>query len=469
MRRAVAPVAAGTGAAAVATRRSLMPWPKPARIGFPSIVGGITALGVAALVMPRKVGVPVVLTAAAGFVAVRRASPVVAPAILERLAEAGRSIDSAYAQAPSSDLVSGGSNSLVVHETLGREGARFVADPTTPDEITSVTGLPPLAEPIRVCVEWDSAATVEERAELAVQELLRTNAFSRSILVVQSPSGSGYANQTPVATVEMLTRGDCATVVVGYGYLASMLSIPRVPLAARTQRLLLDAIAEQVASRRAQGLSVPRIVVYGESLGARVQEAGILGLHDSADAVASNPLDLSLYGIDAALWVGTPGGPEADLIHESLASVSVTVDCPDDIDGALKDFADAHDGGYPTVWFLEHHGDPVVRFRANLRFTRPTWLTGPERGRNIPASMRWMPVLTWLQVGVDTMYATNVKPGMFESHGHDYRADLGAVVTHAFSLLDGYPAAEHEAISVRLEAALRAAEVARAARLEPTT
>ncbi len=67
-----------------------------------------------------------------------------------------------------------------------------------------------------------------------------------------------------------------------------------------------------------------------------------------------------------------------------------------------------------------------------------------------------MPVITWIQVLVDTLFATHVTPGEFDSRGHDYRADLGAVVAAAFGL-----AFSDEAVE-RLEAGLRRLEVARA-------
>ena len=57
------------------------------------------------------------------------------------------------------------------------------------------------------------------------------------------------------------------------------------------------------------------------------------------------------------------------------------------------------------------------------------------------------------------MFATNVRPGKFESRGHDYRADLGGTVPLAFGF-DPDPA-----VSTRLEEMLREREIARARRL----
>ena len=111
----------------------------------------------------------------------------------------------------------------------------------------------------------------------------------------------------------------------------------------------------------------------------------------------------------------------------------------------------------PRVWFLEHDGDPVVRFRPALIARRPAWLPADgARGRNVPEQMTWKPGITFAEAFVDTMFATNVKPGLFESRGHDYRADLAAVTTAAYDL------PSDAAMAARLEAYLRAKEIQRA-------
>ena len=114
------------------------------------------------------------------------------------------------------------------------------------------------------------------------------------------------------------------------------------------------------------------------------------------------------------------------------------------------------------VWFLEHDGDPVVRFRPDLAWAEPQWLD-PElpRGRNIPSEMNWYLGVTWATVLVDTIFATNVKPGDFQSLGHDYRADLGAVTTAAFGFAGKLTPEQH----VKLETLLREIEVTRAQKL----
>ncbi len=358
--------------------------------------------------------------------------------VIASMTEQSRALDEGFAVAPTNPLVSGGSESLVALTELGREGARFVGSVTTADDSEYVTGTARTAEPIRVFIGVDAASSVEQRVGLAMAELRRTGAFDRKYLLIEAPAGSGFANPTPVDILEILSGGDCAVVAIGYGLLPSFLSLGKVELAARTQRLLLDAIHEELSEPTHR----PTLLLYGESLGARVQEA----------AVNAGPADLDYYGISHALWVGTPGGVASDQFHELCAGESITVDRPEQIPVAFP-------GARPRVWFLEHDGDPVVRFRPDLAHRRPTWLSAGPRGRHVPTSMEWKPGITWAQVLIDTLFATNVKPGDFQSMGHDYRADLGQVVAAAFELpLEG------DAV-LRLDDRLRQIEINRARRI----
>jgi uncharacterized membrane protein len=446
-------IAVGAGVAAASRGATLVPWPSKVRQAFPLILGGIAGGSVG-----LKVGIGASIIAAArgrGPGPVRSVTPVLVGAglaggivaaatygrgvLLGRMVEEGRSLDPGFSTPPAGDSVSGCVGSAVSIAELGREGARFVGTAVAPDDVRFVTERDPVASPIRVFIGVDAADTVQQRVGLAMAELRRTGAFDRASLLIQAPAGSGYANATPVDVVEILTLGDCASVAIGYGLLPSFLSLGKVEMAAQTQRLLLDAIREECAVRA----SAPRILLYGESLGAKVQEA----------AVPAGPLDLDHYGVSAALWVGTPGGSTADVFHALCAAESITVDRPEQIPAGFE-------GTRPRVWFLEHDGDPVVRFRPELLLHRPAWLPADgARGRNVPDSMSWKPGITWTQALVDTFFATNIKPGDFKSLGHDYRADLGAVVTAAYGLSCDSATAD------RLDSRLRALEVARAARI----
>ncbi len=426
--------------------KTLVPWPANVQGAFPGTLGGITGLltgvGVDVLIAAarRPQRVPAAMLATAGIFAVAGlAGKYAAGNALTGIAKKGSELDFGFAEPPSDPLVTGSDASAIPYTTLGREGARFVGTVTTPEDVTFVTQKARVIEPVRVFIGVESAATVSERVQLAIEELHRTGAFDRAHLLIQAPAGTGYANSTPVDVLEILSLGDCASVAVGYGLLPSFLSLGKVAIAAQTQRELLDAILAELRDRPAK----PLLLLYGESLGAKVQEA----------AVPAGLIDLDAYGIAQALWVGTPGGRVADEFHARCAQSSVTVDRPEQIPADLTD--------RPRVWFLEHDGDPVVRFRPELLRRSPFWLDPAKpRGRNIPDSMAWVPWVTWAQVCVDVLYATNVKPGQFQSLGHDYRADLGAVVTAAFAL-NATPE-----VAKRLEQRLRELEIARASRIE---
>ncbi len=444
---ALAVGAAVGGVVGVAARgQTLVPW--PARInkafapGLGVLAGTIAAvktdLLIGAVRHPKRI--PLALVGVAGIAGVKAvAGRSIANSLLARLEQNSRELDPGFATPPASSSVTGSTASGVPLTLMGREGARYVGQVTTPEDVLAVTGLTMLAEPIRVFIGVESAPTIAERVQLAMTELRRTRAFDRKYLLIQSPAGTGYANSSPADVLEILTRGDSAAVAVGFGLLPSFLSLGKRKDAAQTQRELLDAVVAELRDRPAR----PILLMYGESLGAGVQEA----------AVPGGLPDLDAYGIANALWVGTPGSRTADEFHSRCAVSSVTMDRADQVP---LDFGIQR----PRVWFLEHDGDPVVRFRGDVFTKRPDWLDPhTPRGRNIPPSMTWKPGITWAQVLVDVLFATNVQPGQFESIGHDYRADLGAVTTAAFGL---EASAE---VAALLEKRLRELELARAARI----
>lgn len=92
---------------------------------------------------------------------------------------------------PASDFRSAGVASSVSWSTLGRHGAAFVGGGPTAQGISDLTGAPAL-DPIRVYAGLKSASTPQARAELVVSELKRTDAFERKVLVVATPTGSGW-------------------------------------------------------------------------------------------------------------------------------------------------------------------------------------------------------------------------------------------------------------------------------------
>jgi uncharacterized membrane protein len=74
--------------------------------------------------------------------------------------------------------------------------------------------------------------------------------------------------------------------------------------------------------------------------------------------------------------------------------------------------------GVPRVVYLQHASDPIAWWNPNLLFSEPDWLREP-RGYDISGDMRWIPLVTFLQVSADMAVAVDVPDG----HGHRYVKD----------------------------------------------
>ncbi|WP_404387320.1 alpha/beta-hydrolase family protein [Humibacillus xanthopallidus] len=345
-------------------------------------------------------------------------------------------------------MVSGDPASLVSWDSLGREGRRHavtfvrpevVVDPPplpggrVPDDLSipTVMGEPARAHPVQVFVGLDSAPTPTERVELAIAEMDRTDAWSRSMLMLVSPTGTGYVNYVAVAAAQYLTRGDVASVTMQYSKRPSPLSLGKVRDAREQNRLLWLRILERVRAMPPDRR--PRVVLFGESLGAHTSQDVLLGW---------GTLGPQALGIDRALWIGTPAG--------SKWMREVTGAPRPDVDPALvavvndhEQFLEIDDEARARVRYvlLSHDNDGVTRFGPDLLSRRPDWL-GPDRPRTeevpgrsprgIPAAMRWRPVTTFFQTLVDMKNAQVA--GSYAAWGHDYRADLPEFVRDVYDL-----------------------------------
>jgi uncharacterized membrane protein len=360
-------------------------------------------------------------------------------------------IEPAFNVPPESPNVSGSPDSLVPWRTLGREGRRHVLTVLTRDAIENVMGAPAKADPVRVYVGLESARSEIERVDLALRELLRTGAFDRKLLVAVSPTGTGYVNYVAIECCEYMTLGSCATVTLQYSKRPSPLSLDRVWEGRKQFRMLLAAIRRELYKRDPDHR--PRLVVFGESLGAHTSQdafldAGTQGLDDA--------------GVERALWIGTPhlskwkaqvlGPPRADVDKSLVAEVDSYTD--------LERMTREQREGLRYV-MITHHNDGVGLFGADLIIQRPGWLGEPElRPAAVPRWMRWTPIITAVQTVIDMKNAMNVVPGEFVANGHDYRADLARFIREVYGLTCT------DAQLERVEGALRAYELLRQEREE---
>jgi uncharacterized membrane protein len=253
-------------------------------------------------------------------------------------------------------------------------------------------------------------------------------------------------NYVTIEACEYFTLGDCATVTLQYSKRPSPLSMDRVWLGRKQFRMLLAAIRRELYKRDPEHR--PRLVVFGESLGA----------HTSQDAFLNQGTQgLEDAGVERALWIGSPhlSKWKAQVLGETRPDVDKALIIDVDNYGDLEHLSPDARRQLRYV-MLTHHNDGVGLFGADLVIQKPPWLGEPEmRPSAVPGWMRWSPIITAVQTAIDMKNAMNVVPGDFVADGHDYRADLARFVREVYDL----PCSDAQLTKV--EAALRKYEVIR--------
>jgi uncharacterized membrane protein len=288
-----------------------------------------------------------------------------------------------------------------------------------------VVGEPAVNDPIRVFVGLASATELEDRVDLVMDEMERTGAFQREILVLASPTGSGYINYVLAEAVEFLSRGNSAIVTMQYSLRPSFLSLDRSPVGIEQNRALMHAVTGYLRgmpeSRR------PKFVLFGESLGAQT----LLDIyrHRTADAMDRDFVQASLYlGTPAAsqfarAWRLDPGRVDPTGHIAELDNFGEYLDLPEERRAAVRHV------------LVSHYDDPIPKFGPSLLVRRPWWLGPPdERPPRVPRSTTWRPATSFILTGVDLINAMEVVPGRFGRRGHDYREDITRFVSETYRL-----------------------------------
>ena len=318
--------------------------------------------------------------------------------------------------APDDPLRSGGPGSLVPWASLGNQGRKFVANGPSTQELRDFGGAG-ARRPIRVYTGLDSAPTSRERAELAVQELQRTRAFERDVLLVITTTGTGWVDEPAVEPLEYMYNGNTAMVGMQYSYLPSWLSFLVDKERARQAGRDLFNQVYGVWSRLPLK-DRPKLLVFGESLGSFGTESAFGGADDIRNRV------------DGMLLVGPPnrnelwreyvadrdqGSTEILPTYEQGATIRFARDPATDLDSPGTAWEN------PRVVYLQHPSDPIVWWAPRLMLSRPDWLREP-RGEDVSSPMRWYPFVTFWQVTADMAFSTGVPAG----HGHNYGAEPAA-------------------------------------------
>lgn len=323
---------------------------------------------------------------------------------------------------PTAPGKTGSPASLVKWNELGRTGRRFIASGPTAAEISAVTGRA-AQEPVRVYVGLRGADTAKARARLALDELRRQHGFERKILIIITPTGTGWIDPSAMDTVEHLHHGDVASVAMQYSYLNSPLSLLFQPeYGAEAARTLFAEIYGYWTTLPKD--KRPRLYLHGLSLGAMNSEKSAELFETIGDPIAG------------ALWSGAP--------FESRIWRSITANrnpgtpawLPEFRDGRFVRFMNQNGPTVPAdapwgpmrVVYLQYASDAITFFDYRDAYQRPAWMEAP-RGPDVLPELRWYPVVTMLQLALDMAVATSTPMGYGHVYAPEHYVDAWMAVT----------------------------------------
>ena len=314
---------------------------------------------------------------------------------------------------------SGSPQSRSSWRAVGGQGRVFLGRGPSRADIETVTGCSAM-EPIRVYAGMpEEGQSLQSAADLVVEELHRTGAFDRAVILIATSTGSGWVDEWQVQPMEYLTRGNCATASMQYSFVPSSINfLTDLDVSEEAAVILFETIRRAVdeipEDRR------PALFVCGESLGAYASQHVFSGIVDV------------LSRTDGALWVGTPaftpmhaeltairhrGSPEVAPVVANGRHVRF-VNVPENL------WADVYgrelgDWNYPRVVYAQHPSDPVVWWNSELVWHKPDWISEKVDG-DVSPHMQYTRGATYIQVLVD-MPVAGTAPG---GHGHTYHEEL---------------------------------------------
>jgi uncharacterized membrane protein len=335
---------------------------------------------------------------------------------------------------PKGPLKTGSSASLLAWEKLGRAGREFISSGPTREDIGAFTGRAAL-QPLRVYVGLRSADTPEARAKLALEELKRVGGFQRSVLIVVTPTGTGWVDPAAIDSVEYLHDGAVASVALQYSYLASWLYLLMDPgYGVDVARALFKEIYGYWITLPKN--SRPRLYLHGISLGAMNSEQ------------STDLMEVMGDPFNGALWSGPPHSSKRWRWLTDHRNPGSPAWLPRFRDGSFVRFMNQHGestdpaSGPSAAWgpmrivYLQYASDPATFFEYRSLYRAPDWMR-PPRGPDVSPELRWYPVVTLLQLTLDMLRATAAPIGYGHVYAPAHYIDAWREVTDA---RDGSPA-----------------------------
>ena len=314
---------------------------------------------------------------------------------------------------PINPMMTGSEASILSWEEMGRQGRRFLTEGPSAAGIQQFTDSTTM-DPIRVYVGMHASEEFDERAEMALREMVRVGAFERSVLILITPTGTGWIDPGAIEPVEYLHKGDIASVAAQYSYLPSPLSlIAEEDYGAGMARALFRKVYGYWTELPAD--SRPKLYLHGLSLGALNSDHSF----DLYDIIED-----TFHGV---LWVGPPFRKTTWRNITDNRNTGSPAWLPEFRDGSVVRFAN-QDGGFERgdanwgtfrIAYLQYASDPITFFDTSIFTHEPDWMKSP-RGPDVSPYLRWVPIVTGLQVAADLLTGIgNTPPGF----GHEYAGE----------------------------------------------
>lgn len=313
--------------------------------------------------------------------------------------------------APVRSNATGSSASLISWHTLGKAGQDFIRFAPTKQAIETFHRSES-KQPLRIYVGLRAKENAEQRAELALQELIRVNAFQRSKLVIATPTGTGWLDPFAMDTLEYIHKGDTATVAMQYSYLPSWLTLLVDPSSARqSAAALYNKVHSYWATLDKD--KRPDLYLFGLSLGAYGAETSI-----NLTTVIKNP-------IQGGLFVGAPFTSTLLPLLTKYRNPDSPQWLPSVQDSSMVRFTAQENALHNKDWqwgpmrfvYVQYASDPIVFFSTDMYRKEPDWMKSP-RGHDVSQAFQWFPLISFFQVLFDLPMADKVPRG----NGHHYSA-----------------------------------------------
>lgn len=342
--------------------------------------------------------------------------------ILDKSYVAAQHLTKPQLAAPTAGWQSGSGQSEISWDLMGEPGREFVLGGPKKVDIAAFNQRS-AKQPLRIYVGLAQDNDPMVRARFALEEMIRTGAFQRKILIVASPTGTGWMDPASYDALEYMHDGDIATVAAQYSYLQSPLALIFETESGLEQATALMQVVYKYWIKLPKEHR-PRLYMHGMSLGAW------------SSMFAFNIFQMINEPIDGALWVGPPFSSTLWNQANSARRASSPYVLPEIDQGQVirysSQFGKPDRSGEPwgrmRVLFLQYASDPIVFYSPSTLWQEPIWMR-EAAAPDVSPALFFTPIVTQLQLAVDMALSTLPPAGFGHTYSTNDYIDAWVAVT----------------------------------------